>query len=218
MSNRSEYLNSFPVPIVDPIFQKNYEWEKFDYPYWRKWMGSHWHWTVIISVVYVTLIHLGRRWMTNREPLKLRKPLIVWNTALAIFSLFGFYRIAPEMLNVLSQPNGFYHSVCTRWAQNTVLAFKSMNLMNANIFQNLWQGPYDALTCVLGMDLYSLKGVRAGRHRVYCTTEATTDFLALVSSVAVCCSLMAASLQIQPQCILAFLMYIYYTADEILNC
>ena len=49
--------------------------------------------------------------MANREPMKLRGPLIVWNSALALFSIIGFIRVFPEFLYTFQQ-FGFKHTVC----------------------------------------------------------------------------------------------------------
>lgn len=42
---------------------------------------------------------------------QLRGPLIVWNTMLAMFSIMGAFRTAPELLHVLRH-YGLFHSVC----------------------------------------------------------------------------------------------------------
>lgn len=42
---------------------------------------------------------------------QLRGPLIVWNTMLAMFSIMGAFRTAPELIHVLRH-YGIFHSVC----------------------------------------------------------------------------------------------------------
>lgn len=49
--------------------------------------------------------------MRNREPLKLRKVLFLWNLGLATFSIMGFIRFIPEVVYVLKN-FGFDYSVC----------------------------------------------------------------------------------------------------------
>lgn len=51
------------------------------------------------------------------QPFDLRRPLAVWNLCLAIFSLFGFLRTAPHLLNIIWS-HGFYPSVCDPAEQN----------------------------------------------------------------------------------------------------
>ncbi len=52
--------------------------------------------------------------MKNRRPIKLEKTLILWNGALAIFSIFGFFRIGQEVLYNFMKPSGYYGTVCLR--------------------------------------------------------------------------------------------------------
>jgi len=42
---------------------------------------------------------------------QLRGPLIIWNTLLAMFSIMGAARTAPELIHVLRH-YGLFHSVC----------------------------------------------------------------------------------------------------------
>ncbi|CAG7833020.1 unnamed protein product [Allacma fusca] len=100
--------------MVDPPYQKNFEWEKFDYVYWRQWMGQRWWWSIIFGGVYVVLIYFGQHWMKNRSPMKLKKPLLWWNLALAAFSISAFMRTLPEMISILGNNNGFHITVCSR--------------------------------------------------------------------------------------------------------
>ncbi len=51
--------------------------------------------------------------MKNRRPIKLEKTLILWNGALAIFSIFGFFRIGQEVLYLI-KTSGYYGTVCLR--------------------------------------------------------------------------------------------------------
>lgn len=112
--DRRALVYNYSVPIVDPGYQKNYEWEKFDYSSVRQWMEDHWHWSVYFAVAYISLIFIGRKVMKNREAVSLRGPLLLWNVLLAVFSALAFFRIIPELVYILEKPNGFYVSVCTR--------------------------------------------------------------------------------------------------------
>ncbi|CAF4404463.1 unnamed protein product, partial [Adineta steineri] len=42
---------------------------------------------------------------------ELRQPLVLWNTGLALFSLWGAYRSVPELIYTLTH-HGFMYSVC----------------------------------------------------------------------------------------------------------
>ncbi|CAG0917887.1 unnamed protein product [Notodromas monacha] len=71
------------------------------------------YWTPILccSAVYLGVVYLTQKAMRPRPSFNLRTPLIVWNWALAMFSLFGAIRMLPELIFVLSK-YGVYHSVC----------------------------------------------------------------------------------------------------------
>lgn len=42
---------------------------------------------------------------------ELRGLLVIWNTMLAMFSIMGAFRTAPELIHVLRH-HGLFHSVC----------------------------------------------------------------------------------------------------------
>lgn len=71
-----------------------------------------WHVPAIIGLLYLPAVYIGHKIMKNREPFKLKGPLICWNVLLAVFSTIGFLRTAPELFNSLNQ-HGFQHSVCS---------------------------------------------------------------------------------------------------------
>jgi hypothetical protein len=57
--------------------------------------------------------------MQNHQPKKFTKILILWNFGFALFSLVALLRTAPDLFYALSRSdNGFYHSVCSRYAKN----------------------------------------------------------------------------------------------------
>lgn len=49
--------------------------------------------------------------MQNRPRFELRGLLVIWNTTLAMFSIMGAFRTAPELIHVLRH-YGLFHSVC----------------------------------------------------------------------------------------------------------
>jgi hypothetical protein len=90
-----------------------YKWEYINLAQTRRWMERNWTLSVYASFAYICLIFVGQVWMRNREPFKLRKPLVAWNIALAVFSIFGFLRTVPELLHI-TQEYGYHSSICTR--------------------------------------------------------------------------------------------------------
>ena len=61
------------------------------------------YWTIAIyaSAAYLLLVFSGRRWMEGRKPYQLRRPLVVWNVALAVFSVFGTASVLPNLISAL---------------------------------------------------------------------------------------------------------------------
>jgi len=111
------------LSFQSPDYLQLYEWEKFDLNWWQKWFGQNWIYCVYLTVIYVALIYSGRIWMKNRQPYKLKQPLILWNVSLAAFSIVGFWRSLPELLHLLGEPNGFYTSCCLRERLNIGTVF-----------------------------------------------------------------------------------------------
>ncbi|XP_034939952.1 elongation of very long chain fatty acids protein 6 [Chelonus insularis] len=103
-------------PAYMERFQPNYSYmfefeEKFMHQKTRDWMVDHWQTSVYSGAIYVALIFFGRQWMANRPKYELRGLLTLWNLGLAIFSIMGVVRTAPEFYHVLKN-YGFHHSVC----------------------------------------------------------------------------------------------------------
>ena len=75
------------------------------------WMNK-WCWlSIVYSIVYVGFIYFGRSLMEKRERYELRLPLILWNAALALFSIWGMIRCVPEMIYGL-QTKGLQYTIC----------------------------------------------------------------------------------------------------------
>jgi len=83
----------------------------FDGESTRQWLAERWHLAVLYTAIYLTIIFAGKSYMQTKQPLQLRKALIFWNGALAIFSIFGTLRIMPEFLGTLTR-DGFRNSYC----------------------------------------------------------------------------------------------------------
>ena len=77
------------------------------------WVSKHWALSLYVSLVYVLLVHGGKWWMSDKLPWSLRKPLVMWNTGLAVFSFLGTVTLLPSMAAALWEKNLAY-SVCHR--------------------------------------------------------------------------------------------------------
>ncbi|KAL1454156.1 hypothetical protein WDU94_010437 [Cyamophila willieti] len=58
-----------------------------------------------ICAVYILLIFGTQRWMKHRPKFDLRKPLILWNACLAIFSICGTFRISWHNMHFATNTN-----------------------------------------------------------------------------------------------------------------
>lgn len=65
-----------------------------------------------MSLTYVLGIYISKYYMQRVDKrIELRIPLILWNLALAGFSILGSVRMSPEFFHVLSE-HGFEYSMC----------------------------------------------------------------------------------------------------------
>jgi hypothetical protein len=112
MSTVSEVVED---PLPDPSYTSVWPLEKtYNLTAWRAWFGSNWVLSMYISVLYICAIFFGQIIMRGRRPFVIREVLCSWNFFLAIFSVFGTLRTAPELFHILKQDNGFHLSVCRR--------------------------------------------------------------------------------------------------------
>jgi len=74
-----------------------------------RWMYDHWEWSVYASATYVACVFGGQWLMKDRQPFKLRGPLLAWNIFLATFSAIAFLRSIPELVVSILPPNGSLH-------------------------------------------------------------------------------------------------------------
>lgn len=98
--------------------------ENFDVPKSLEWFHANAHVPFIMGIgVYLSVLYFGQKIMANKEPIKARTVLILWNTGLAVFSILGFARVFPEFLYTLTK-FGFHYSICNNsYLQNKPVAF-----------------------------------------------------------------------------------------------
>ena len=106
------------MPTSDGVEWLNYSYSQvtpleanFDTTKWVKIMHENWSISFYFCAVYLVLVYGLRAWMKNRERFELRGLLVVWNLALAIFSIVGAMRSYPDLADTLQQV-GFRSSVC----------------------------------------------------------------------------------------------------------
>ncbi|CAL8113402.1 unnamed protein product [Orchesella dallaii] len=106
----------------NPSYLQVYEFEKYDHEGVRLWLKKNWSFIVYTSVVYVSLIKIGQKWMAERKPYELKKQLVVWNGFLTILSFAVFIRMLPELI-VECAREGFYSSLCHFENHNVATSF-----------------------------------------------------------------------------------------------
>ncbi|XP_023234185.1 putative fatty acid elongation protein 4 [Centruroides sculpturatus] len=77
----------------------------------KLWFRSNWHYSVHISIIYLFFIFSMQKFMKNHKALQLKKPLIMWNMALALYSIASTIRFIPVLIQVIYKL-GFTYSVC----------------------------------------------------------------------------------------------------------
>ena len=75
------------------------------------WMVANWHWSIVISAIYLVLVLGGQQFMKKRAPLDLRRVLCMWSSAHCVFSFYALCRVAPYFYYLLVT-GGIRHSMC----------------------------------------------------------------------------------------------------------
>ncbi|KAI1721121.1 GNS1/SUR4 family domain-containing protein [Ditylenchus destructor] len=92
---------------------------------WTLLFQRYWHHSLTISVIYYALVRLIQWFMEDRKPFDLRRPLFLWNGALAVFSILGFVRFSEDFLYNLAS-HGLAYSLCHSCNPDSVAAYWSL--------------------------------------------------------------------------------------------
>jgi len=101
-------------PLRQPQILAPYSFEKINLWRWRRFIHETANAPVYIACAYLIVIFGLQIFMKHREPMRMKKLLVVWNAMLSMFSISGFIRMLPELVYLLKQPGGFHASVCIR--------------------------------------------------------------------------------------------------------
>lgn len=93
------------IPFVRELQQD------FDPDWHIQWFEKNWTLSIYAATVYLLAIYFGRHAMERRSPFDLRRPLVLWNVFLTVFSICGVFSTVPNLIDVIRQ-EGFYYSVC----------------------------------------------------------------------------------------------------------
>ena len=78
-----------------------------------QWVQQQWMICIYVGAAYVLLVHAGKWWMSDKSPWYLRRPLTMWNTGLAVFSILGTLTLLPAMAAGV-WGEGVSYTVCQR--------------------------------------------------------------------------------------------------------
>jgi hypothetical protein len=106
------YLDYTGFELDNPPKFSHFDFEQVDWKGFVFWAHKHWDYPLYAAVIYVALIFGIQAYMKNRKAFELKRELFLWNTALGIFSIIGFVRMAPEFFGELFKTNGLYSSIC----------------------------------------------------------------------------------------------------------
>ncbi|XGW18467.1 hypothetical protein V3C99_002801 [Haemonchus contortus] len=116
--NQTRYEDTYRYKYALPF-------EKVEDPVgWTIVFQQYWHHSFTISIIYFIIMKALQRFMENRKPFSLRTALVLWNGALAIFSIIGFIRFTEDFIQSLYK-HGIYRSLCFSCHPNDVAAFWS---------------------------------------------------------------------------------------------
>ena len=76
------------------------------------WMKTYWTTSFYYIAIYLITLVVLSKWMQNRKRFELKGLLVLWNLGLAVFSVFGTLRLAPELVRIVSVENGYHDSIC----------------------------------------------------------------------------------------------------------
>ena len=76
-----------------------------------RWTDSNWSIPILSSILYLFLVYFGKQWMKNREAFNLKRPLMLWNLATAVFSILGASVCVPSVVNSTIE-KGFIYTTC----------------------------------------------------------------------------------------------------------
>ncbi|KAI1303685.1 putative fatty acid elongation protein 3 [Halotydeus destructor] len=88
-------------------FEKNFDFV----PYHMSLSQSFHSWIYYVLISYLVIIFSLKTLMANRKPFDLRRPLIAWNFALAVFSAYGSFRTMTELWSVF-KAEGIDGTIC----------------------------------------------------------------------------------------------------------
>ncbi|KAI1280448.1 Elongation of long chain fatty acids protein 6 [Halotydeus destructor] len=105
-------MSTCRLPENDTSFYIFPSEKNFDTCYWVDYMSKFYDdWCLFVLTTYVITVFGIKTLMANRKPFALQGPLVIWNAALAVFSMMGAVGTGAELFSVLRN-GGIDDSVC----------------------------------------------------------------------------------------------------------
>lgn len=125
------FKNFVPYSVQNDTFweyrnlEDSYQFEKIDILWWRNVASKNKEAAFYACTLYLVTIFSLEKLMEKRKAFDLRSLLILWNTALGIFSVLGFFRTFQSLLRRYNifEIEGIYRSICVRDYPEPVDAF-----------------------------------------------------------------------------------------------
>ena len=94
--------------------------EHYDLEHTSAFLSRYYYVPPIASALYLVIIFGGKKWMDGQNPYKFPVALVMWNAALALFSIIGFGVTMPPVIHFIIT-KGFTHAVCNSAISTTPL-------------------------------------------------------------------------------------------------
>ena len=94
--------------------------EQYDLEHVSAFLLKYYYVPPIASALYLVIIFGGKKWMDGQNPYKFPVTLVMWNAALALFSIIAFVVTMPSLIQLIIT-KGYTHAVC-----NTVVATRPL--------------------------------------------------------------------------------------------
>nr|XP_033205402.1 elongation of very long chain fatty acids protein 6-like [Bombus vancouverensis nearcticus] len=130
------YEEDFVDPIA-PEYSYVFDFEKnYSYLHTQDWLLDNIVYCICYVIFYVIVVIAGLSYMLENPKFNLKRPRALWYGLMALLSIIGFSRTAPELFFALLH-HSFYHSIClpSNYFQNPVSGFWSLALVILKFIQ-----------------------------------------------------------------------------------
>lgn len=104
---------SFAIPVFRKVE------DRFDKEATVAWMKRYWTASLYVCAAYIFLTFAGQRLMKHRKAFHLRRPLIIWNITLCVFSTFAVLGVTPDIAHKFFT-DGIVYGICGNFGNESV--------------------------------------------------------------------------------------------------